>query len=418
MRNRSRTVAVVLVLLASAGLARAEEPARGYQAKVKVAGPTRLDWTFVLAKVSQAETPAGWLPDDYDSAKQQYELFIPPNYNPKQPCPVVLFVNPGKEAGGWKQWEPVCKQAGAIFIAPFDAGNDCPVKKRVRIVLDVLDDVRRNYATDPDRTYITGFSGGGRIAAAVAFALPDCFGGVAPLCAAGDLRDEGWLRHRLVDRLSVALVTGENDFNRGEVERFRGPQLADLGVRSKVWVTPKMGHAVPSTATLREVFQWFDDGAAKRREFAKKYPASRTAGDAAPTREELAKALLAEGKQRIEGAETLYSGLLILNGVQFRFADLSMADEARKLLAESRTKRDQWKEASDADERRLLAAEARGLASYATGPLPPEYAKQRGPMAAKALELWEEIVKDGKDAKAVEEAKTRIPELKKLAKKE
>jgi hypothetical protein len=406
-----------LALLATMRPAAAETPARGYQAKVKVSAATRLDWTFVLSNQNQPNPPADWLPKDYDSTKQQYELFVPPNYDPKKPSPVVLFISPGKGAGGWKEWEPICKKAGAIFVAPYDAGNECPPKMRVRIVLDVLDDVRRNYNIDADRTYITGFSGGGRIAAAVAFALPDLFGGVAPLCSAGDLRNERWLRHRLVDRLSVAMISGENDFNRGEVERFRGPQYADMGVRTKVWVTPKMGHVVPPTNMLQEAFTWMEEGVKTRRELAKNYPASRTAGDAATTRDELSKGLLAEGKQRLENEETLYSGLMMLQGVMVRFDKSPAADEARKILSEYEAKKEKpWEDADIADQRRYLIAEARGLAAYATGPLPQEYAKMRVEMAEKALELWELIAKDGQDAKAVEESKTRIPELKKLTK--
>ena len=43
------------------------------------------------------------------------------------------------------------------------------------MVLDVLDDVRHNVLIDPDRTYIAGISGGGRIACIVGFALPGTY---------------------------------------------------------------------------------------------------------------------------------------------------------------------------------------------------------------------------------------------------
>src|SRR5262249_5944920 len=158
--------------------------------------------------------------------KQEYLLFVPPNYNAKQSYPVVLFISPGNDAGGWKEWEPVCKKENIIFAAPYGAGNGVAGKRRARIALDVLDDLRRNYNVDADRTSITGSSGGGRIACAVGFALPEYFGGVLPVCAAGELREEPWLRLRCIDRLSVGFLTGDNDFNRGECERFRGPMLA------------------------------------------------------------------------------------------------------------------------------------------------------------------------------------------------
>ena len=38
-----------------------------------------------------------------------------------------------------------------------------------------------------------------------------------------------------MDRLSVALMTGDGDFNRAEVERLRGPYLSEVGVRTHWW---------------------------------------------------------------------------------------------------------------------------------------------------------------------------------------
>lgn len=168
----------------------------------------------------------------------------------------------------------------AALASPHGAGNNTDSRKRVRIILDVLDVLRREYRVDPDRTYIAGFSGGGRIACAIGYSLPEYFGGVIPIYAAGDLREESWLRQRVIDRLSVAHLTGETDFNRGEVERFRGPILASVGVRSKVWVASKTGHAIPATALLTDAVEWLDDGLPARRKLAKDFPA----GHRRPTR--------------------------------------------------------------------------------------------------------------------------------------
>ena len=39
----------------------------------------------------------------------------------------------------------------------------------------------------------------------------------------------------------------------GELERWRGPLLKEVGVNCRVWVFPKMGHAIPSGQPLGEV---------------------------------------------------------------------------------------------------------------------------------------------------------------------
>lgn len=401
-----------LALLLILGHVVVAEGPKGFQEKVKVGADTRLDWTFAVANRSVAKTPAEWL-GEYSSAKQEYALYVPANYNARQSYPVVLFIAPGNEAGGWKEWEAVSKKEGIIFAAPFGVGNGVSGKKRARIALDVLDDLRRNYNVDADRTYITGFSGGGRIACAIAFALPEYFGGVLPICSAGELRDEPWLRQRVIDRLSVGFLTGENDFNRGECERFRGPMLASVGVRTKVWVAPNSGHAVPA-ALLPEAFKWLEEGVAKRRELAKQFPASRISD--APSREDWAKLLSKEGKDRLGDRKTVYTGLMQLKGVMDRWPDTSTAGEVKKILLDYDSKDERpWEEDDIAEQRRFLIARARGLSDYASGPLPKEYIKQRPEMARESIDLWELILKDGQDAKAVEEAKKRIPELVKLS---
>jgi hypothetical protein len=245
----------------------------------------------------------------------------------------------------------------------------------------------------------------------VAFALPEYFGGAMPICAAGELRDESWLRERVTSRLSVALVSGETDFNRGEVERFRGPMLSDVGVRTKVWVVPKLGHGVPDGRQLAEVVGWLEEGAAARKKLATKYPASR----AAATREEWSQALLKEAQARIKQKPTLFSGLMQLQGISVRWADLPAAATARQILAEFESRDDRPWEVDDlAEQRKFLIAHARSLDAYASGPLPAQYANQRIDMAKGALGMWEQVLDDGPDTPAGKEAARRIPELKKI----
>ncbi len=414
--NRTRRVVAIILMLLPAALA-ATPLAPGYHAKVMVGEATRIDWTFAVSNRSLAKVPDGWLPDGYNSAAQTYELFVPPRRDTKKALPVVLYISPGdKPESAWKNFGPACKALGMIYAAPYGAGNDCPPKQRVRIVLDVLDDIRRNYPTDPDRTYLTGFSGGGRIACVVGFALPELLGGVMPLCAGGELRDEPWLRHRAIDRLSVALVTGTGDFNKGEVERLRGPFLKEVGVRTRVWTQQGLGHGLPSDKTLLEALRWLDEGVAKRAALAKAHPATRAAANTAADREAHARSLLDEGKRRLSAPATLYSGLMLLKGVLERYPDLDAGAEAKKTLLAFQDKGDAaWEKDDIAEQRKFLIAMARALDAYCSGALPPQYAGQKSAWAKRAAELWQQVLMDGPDTPAGTEARKRIPALKKLA---
>ncbi|MBA4015626.1 MAG: hypothetical protein C0483_00410 [Pirellula sp.] len=394
-------------------LAAAEPALRGHQPRMSVVAPTRLDWVFALANQSPAEPPADWL-KGYDSTRQRYELYVPRTVNPTKPTALVLFISAGNDPAGLAQWRTVCDATGMLFASPYGAGNSTNGPERTRIVLDVLDDVRRRFAIDADRTYLGGFSGGARVACRIAFALPEYFGGVVPVCAAESLREEAWLRQRVIERLSAALITGETDFNRGEIERFRGPLLTDVGVRTKVWMVPKLGHGLPAASVFAEVLRWLEEGVPERRRLATKWLAIRVAAEA-PSRAAWSHSLMDEAKTRLKSPATLYSGLSQLQGIAVRWNDLPAAAEANEILAEyeARTERP-WEMDDLAEQRKFLLAEARGLAAYATGPLAPQYEKQRAGMAGAALERWQLLLADDPDAPAGREAQQRIAELMKL----
>src|SRR5262249_17990819 len=119
------------------------------------------------------------------------------DYNASRLWPLVLCVSPGDGPCGWPDFESICRSQGVIFASPMNTGNNQPFAKRARIVLDVLDDVRRRIAIDPNRVYLSGMSGGGRVAARVAYGLPEACAGVMPICGSYSLREEPWVRLRV-----------------------------------------------------------------------------------------------------------------------------------------------------------------------------------------------------------------------------
>jgi len=125
----------------------------------RVAGATRLDWEFAARGFPPKDST---LPAGFDSTKQKYQLFVPKGYAKGKPFSLVLFISASETPAGWASWQKICQEKNVFFASPFGAGNNTPAGQRVRIILDVLDDVRRSYAIDPDQTYLTGFSGGGR----------------------------------------------------------------------------------------------------------------------------------------------------------------------------------------------------------------------------------------------------------------
>ena len=104
------------------------------------------------------------------------------------------------------------------------------------------------------------------------------------------------------------------------------------------------------------------------------------------------KALLSEGKRRLETKKTLYSGLMLLQGCMNRWPDLPAADEAKKVLLDYEGRKERPWEAEDiAEQRRFLIAQARALDAYASGKLSPQYVKERPGRAKQALALAKSV---------------------------
>jgi hypothetical protein len=388
--SRLSLLAVVLVLAARAAAA----PPTGFQPEVRVEAPTRLDWEFAASAfgADAARVPAG-----YDSGKQRYQLFVPRAYDPSRAWPLVVFVSPGDDPLGWRHWQKVCEDSDVLFCAAYAAGNNCPVGQRTRIVLDMFDDVRRHYRVDPDQTYLAGFSGGGRMACTIAFALPEYFGGVIPVCGTNPLPRLDYLRHRVRDRLAVAFVTGATDFNRKENEEYMAPLCRELDVRSRLWVVPKLGHSIPKPEVLAEVQAWLAEDLPRRRADAKARPGLAVGPDEVPTAAKQAAGLLEMAEAELRQPDRVWRGVALLQGVTARWGKSAAADRARRRLEEVQSDPKQAQriaEQGGAEERQVLAAQARGL--------------ERLGDLRRALQAWELLAQQHADTpdgkKAVEEA--------------
>jgi hypothetical protein len=333
---------------------------KGLQKEVQVLEPTRLDWEFVARSFGAGSDK---VPKDYDSRKQRYLLYVPKNYKGGKAWPLVVFISPGDDPLGWRYWEKTCKQLGMFFCAPYGAGNGCPVGKRTRIVLDMLDDVRRHWNIDADQTYLTGFSGGGRMACTIGFALPEYFGGVIPICGTNPLHPLFYLQHRVRDRVSVAFVTGTKDFNRKENEEYMFPWLQQVKVRCKLWVVPNLGHGIPSSEVLGEVHAWLAQDIKRRRADGKALPSLAAVPDKVPTAEEQAARLLEAAETVLKKEDQIWQGVSLLQGIKVRWPKTKAAEKAGKLLEDLLVDPDKAKVIAAqgaAEQERSLTAQAKG----------------------------------------------------------
>lgn len=388
-----KSVAVAL-LIANDCLAGSEIPK-----DVKVSAATRLDWEFAASGFGPG---AAKLPRDYDSTQQSYQLFVPKQYAKEKAWPLVVFISPGDQPTGFSAWQKPCESRSMLFCSPYKAGNNCPPVQRVRIVLDMLDDVRRTYHIDPEQTYLAGFSGGGRMACAIGFALPEYFGGVIPVCGTNPLPRLTYLRHRIHDRLSVAFVTGTTDtLNRKENEEYMYPYFQELGIRTKLWV-PAVGHALPPASVVEEVHAWLAEDLKRRAKNAEDYPGLSVTAKTAPTAGEQARALLDTARADLKQPQRVWRGVTLLQGVTARWGTLEPGKEAKALLMKVSNDEELLKrisEQGEEDEVRFLTAQAKAF--------------ERFGLTKQAIAAWQLLAENYADTPTGKKAATELKRLQK-----
>jgi predicted esterase len=366
------------------------------QSERKAARPTRLDWEFACRGFKPAERK---LPAGYDSAKQRYQLYVPKGANKTKPAGLVLFISAGDGPQGWSSWQKVCEKEGLLFASPFGAGNTAQIGRRTRVILDVLDDIRRQYAIDPEQTYISGFSGGGRMACTIGFALPEYFGGVIPVCGTNPLPAMTYLRHRIEDRLSVAFITGEKDMNRKENEIFMAPWLEEIGVRTRLWVVPKMGHAIPSGEVMTEVHAWLAADLQRRRADARAKPKLAVSPTDTPDGNEQAERFVAAALAEMKAGK-VWRGVGLFQGVTQRWPMSMAARQARTLLQDALKNESlvaAIAEQGGADGVKAVSAQAKAL--------------ERFGQTAAAIQAWSNLAKNYEGTPIAAEASANIKRL-------
>lgn len=216
------------------------------------------------APVSQ-EIPRGFLTRSVKvkDIDVRYAVYVPQSYRPGEPIPTIVFLNGAGECGtdGLKQ---LYHFGNAIMLAadkwPFLIVF--PQKQDVRtlwedeepVMMAALEAVKRDYAVDGSRLYLTGLSQGGHGTWAIAARHPDMFAAIAPICGWGDKE----IAARLV-KMPIWCFHGDQD-QAVDVERSREMErfVEEAGGSCRLTIYPGVGHNSWDKAYREEnLGQWF-----------------------------------------------------------------------------------------------------------------------------------------------------------------
>jgi len=189
----------------------------------------------------------------YDNPNETYDLYLPPNYDPRKPIPVLYMHSAQGGPGG--SVPPLVRKAGAHLpwmMVHVNNSRNGPWDDILRAQDEVLRDTEARYNLDPRRQFATGFSGGGRASFMMAFRYPRRVRGVLGMGAGLSL----WNELPSSD-LTACIMIGTKDSNYDYDVPRAIETLQKAGVNLLVR-TYDGGHQHPDAALVREGLDWLD----------------------------------------------------------------------------------------------------------------------------------------------------------------
>jgi poly(3-hydroxybutyrate) depolymerase len=177
---------------------------------------------------------------------QSYALYVPKNYTPSRPWPVIFAFDPGARGRvPVERYQAAAERYGYIVAGSNNSRNGWMEFPKVLAAL--TNDVASRLAVDPKRVYLAGMSGGARTALGVALASKEIAGVIASSAGYPDTTVRKTLSFPLF------ATAGTDDFNHLEMRRL-----------DRALTTPHRlvifngGHVWLSSDLAMQAIEWFE----------------------------------------------------------------------------------------------------------------------------------------------------------------
>ncbi len=213
-------------------------------------------------------------PEPFDLGGETFEILIPKGYKESVPHGLFVWISPNDKADLPKEWEEVLAAQKLIFIGALNSGNNRRTSDRIRMAIDANHHMRGVCNIDPRRVYVSGHSGGGRVASMLGVTYADMFNGAA--CFMGvnfyqntisDQKEVYALRYLPHPEILAeaktnghyALITGDKDMNLDNTrtifeQGFKKEEFKHV----ELFTIPGQGHGAPEASWLKKVIQFLD----------------------------------------------------------------------------------------------------------------------------------------------------------------
>jgi hypothetical protein len=180
---------------------------------------------------------------------QSYALYLPSTYTTAKPWPIIYLFDPaGRGRRPVELYKDLAKKYGLILAASNNSRNFGPNESKS--VNAIWQDTHLRFPLDVHLTYVSGFSGGARVAGLMALTCQQCQ--IAGVIAHGAGYPSNWSESD--DKLLYFFAVGNQDFNWPEVMTVRRQREdGGLAYRVRVFAGP---HQWAPAAVMQNAIEW------------------------------------------------------------------------------------------------------------------------------------------------------------------
>jgi hypothetical protein len=187
-----------------------------------------------------------------------FEIYVPKNYRPEAPAGLMVYVSPSPSGKIPNRWKKVLDEQNIIWIAANDSGNKVAVARRAVFAMVAPSMMKQRYRIDGNRVYLSGFSGGGKVASMIAPGSTNVFKGAIYTCGV-----EFWEQYlhddpEIIRQYHYVFITGTEDFNKRQTRNVHKLYKKHGVENSKLMIVSRMGHRNPPAADFNEAIQFLD----------------------------------------------------------------------------------------------------------------------------------------------------------------
>ncbi|QLG45377.1 hypothetical protein [Costertonia aggregata] len=185
-----------------------------------------------------------------NNTSETFALYLPAKYEINKPSPVVFIFDPSARGkAGLISFLKASEKYGYILIGSNTTKNG-PYDKNIEVAVRLFDHVFSNFKVDSQQVFLSGFSGGSRLASRIALLSDDITGVVA--CGAGFPNDVGFMPR--TSKFLYAGICGNRDMNYSEMMNLH-PFLKSIGQPYTIF-TYDGDHTWPPSEEIVKAFDW------------------------------------------------------------------------------------------------------------------------------------------------------------------